>query len=101
MVDIWSWCAMTLSDLESLLRNAGVPETLYVTDGGLGAGECVGLETFAGGWRVYYSERGQKTPLESFADEDGACREMVRQVVRMMRDSGVTVSPDLASAASG
>ena len=48
---------MRLGEAVAQLRNAGVPETLYVTDGGLGAGECVGLEPFAGRWRVFAGAR--------------------------------------------
>ncbi|HEY4171709.1 MAG TPA: hypothetical protein VGM42_01690 [Rhodopila sp.] len=70
------------------IRNAGVPNSFYVTDGGLGAGECVGIEPVAGGWSIYYSERGRKSPLEQCADEDAACRALLRHVDRMMRESG-------------
>jgi hypothetical protein len=66
-----------------------------VTDGGLGAGECVGIEAVGGGWSVYYSERGGKSVLETCGDEDGACRAMVRHVDRMMRQAGLgSVSAD-------
>jgi hypothetical protein len=79
---------MNLAEAVTLIRNAGVPDWLYVTDGGLGTGECVGIETVPGGWSVYYSERGRKSPLEYCPDEDVACRALLRHVDRMMRDSG-------------
>lgn len=79
---------MLLAEARTILRNARVPDWFYVTDGGLGAGECVGIERAAGGWRVYYSERGGKTPLDSYRDEDSACRGFLRQIDRMMRESG-------------
>jgi hypothetical protein len=79
---------MQLAEAVAQLRNAGVPDWFYVTDGGLGTGECVGIEPGAGGWSVYYSERGRKSPLESYPDEDSACRALLRHVDRMMRDSG-------------
>ena len=79
---------MLLAEAVARLRSAGVPDWFYVTDGGLGTGECVGIEPVAGGWSVYYSERGRKSPLESCADEDSACRALLRHVDRMMRDSG-------------
>jgi hypothetical protein len=60
-----------------------------VTDGGLGAGECVGIEATSSGWSVYYSERGSKSPLDTFADEDAACRALIRHVDRMMRQAGL------------
>ena len=70
-------------------RNAGFADWFYVTDGGLGTGECVGIEPVAGGWSVYYSERGRKSPLERCADEDAACRALLRHMDRMMRESGL------------
>ncbi|MEA2738984.1 MAG: hypothetical protein QOH05_2291 [Acetobacteraceae bacterium] len=79
---------MRLAEAVARLRSAGVPDWLYVTDGGLGTGECVGIEPVPGGWSIYYSERGRKSPLESCADEDTACRALLRQVDRMMRASG-------------
>ena len=65
---------MTLPEALALLRNAGVPDWFYATDGELGAGECVGIEAVSGVWSIYYSERGRKSPLGTYADEDGACR---------------------------
>lgn len=79
---------MTVADLVSRLRRAGVPDWFYVTDGGLGAGECVGIEPHGQGWWVYYSERGAKRPLDICPDEDSACRAMLRQIARMMREAG-------------
>ena len=79
---------MLLADAVARLRSAGVPDWFYVTDGGLGTGESVGIEPVAGGWSVYYSERGRKSPLETYPDEDSACLGLLRQVDRMMRESG-------------
>jgi len=79
---------MRLAEVVARLRSAGVPDWFYVTDGGLGAGECVGVEPAAAGWSVYYSERGRKSPLEHCADEDAACRALLRHMDRMMREAG-------------
>jgi hypothetical protein len=79
---------MTLAEVRALLRSANVPDYFYVTDGGLGTGECVGIEPAGGGWRTYYSERGKKSPLDAYPDEDSACRGFLAQINRMMRDSG-------------
>jgi hypothetical protein len=79
---------MRLAEAVDRLRSAGVPDWFYVTDGGLGTGECVGVEPAAGGWSVYYSERGRKTPLETCPDEDAACRALLRHMDRIMRQSG-------------
>lgn len=80
---------MTVAEIRNRLRRAAVPDWFYVTDGGLGAGECVGIEQVPGGWSIYYSERGHKSPLEQYADEESACRAMLRQVDRMMRQAGL------------
>jgi hypothetical protein len=79
---------MRLAELTNRLRGAGVPDTFYVTDAGLGTGECVGIEPVPGGWSVYYSERGRKSLLEGCADEDAACRALLRHMDRIMRESG-------------
>ncbi len=42
----------------------------------------------SGRWVVYYSERGRKSPLDACPDEDSACRALLRQLDRMMRESG-------------
>lgn len=70
------------------LRSAGVPDCFYVTNGGLGTGECVGIEPVLGGWSVYYSERGRKSPLGSCADEAAACRALLLHMDQIMRASG-------------
>lgn len=80
---------MTVADMRARLRRARVPDWFYVTDGGLGAGECVGIEHTPDGWHVYFSERGRKSLLDRCADEDGACRAMLRHVDRMMRQAGL------------
>ena len=79
---------MQLAEAVARLRNAGVPDWFYVTDGGLGSGECLGIERVGGGWSIYYSERGSKTPVEDCPDEDAACRALLCHVDRMMRDNG-------------
>ena len=86
---------MTVREMRRLLRRAKVPDWFYVTDRGLGAGECVGIEPVPGGWSVYYSERGRKSSLDTCLDEDCACRAMIRHVDRMMRQAGLgSVSAD-------
>lgn len=79
---------MTLAEAVARLHNAGVPDWFYVTDGGLGSGECVGIEPVPDGWAIYYSERGRKSKLEHWPDEDTACRALLRHIDRMMCESG-------------
>jgi hypothetical protein len=79
---------MTVHDLIRRLRQARVPDWLYVTDGGLGTGECYGIEPAATGWSLYYSERGRKAPIETHPDEDAACRSLLRHLDAAMRSRG-------------
>lgn len=79
---------MTLPQIINRLRSAGVPDRFYVADGGLGAGECVGIEPVGDRWSIYYSERGRKSPLESHPTESAACEAFVRHVDRMMHEAG-------------
>lgn len=80
---------MTVVDMIELFRRHSVPTWFYATGGGLGDGECVGIEQTADGWRLYYSERGQKSPLGSYGTEDAACRAMVARVDAMLREAGL------------
>ena len=79
---------MRLADTISRLHSAGVPDWFYVVDGGLGAGECLGIEPSGDGWSIYYSERGSKSRLESHPTEDAACQGFLRQMDRIMRENG-------------
>lgn len=71
---------MTRAEAAATLRQRGVPDTLYVLDGGLGAGECYGIEPYGGGWRLYYSERGGKSALATFPSEDAACQGLLARI---------------------
>ena len=79
---------MKLPETISLIRSAGVPDWFYVVDGGLGAGECLGIEPSGDGWSIYYSERGSKSRLESHPTEDAACQAFLRALNRTLRESG-------------
>jgi len=79
---------VTRHQMLSLFRRAAVPDHFYVMDGGLGTGECYGLEATASGWQVYYSERGGKSLLGAYPDEDAACRALIGHVEGMMRQHG-------------
>lgn len=76
---------MTVAELGALLRRNGVPEHYYVLDGGLGPGECYGIERAGCEWIVYYSERGAKNVLDRADSEDAACRLMIRHLNESMR----------------
>lgn len=59
-------------DLKKCLENEGVSKSLYCLDGGL-PNEKVCLDYEGNKWVVYYSERGCRTGLETFENEDDAC----------------------------
>jgi hypothetical protein len=76
---------MTVDQLGALFRRHGVPDYCYILDGGLGAGECYGIEKAGGDWLVYYSERGTKNVLDRVHSEDAACRLMIKYIDDAMR----------------
>jgi hypothetical protein len=63
---------MKLQELRDMLVNGGIAEDMYSLCGGL-PNEAYCLGQTEGDWEVYYSERGLKTGLRFFADEQSAC----------------------------
>ncbi|WP_295456014.1 hypothetical protein [uncultured Thiodictyon sp.] len=76
---------MNLSQLLNIFRKQGVPDHFY-SIGGLGSGECYGIEKANEKWVIYYSERGVKKVLSIYSSEDAACQELFRHVARIMED---------------
>ena len=82
---------MKLTEMLSLFENNGIPKSYYVV-GGLGLGECLGIERIDQKWHVYYSERGQKTTQAIFDSEDEACHFMIDAInERLKEDMGRSV----------
>jgi hypothetical protein len=84
---------MTVERMLALLRRHGVPEAFYVTGGRLGSGECLGIEQDGAAWRIYYSERGGKSPLAVHRSEDAAVRDMLARIDVMLRQAGLPRLP--------
>ncbi len=63
---------MKRDELREEARKAGVRDDAYSLEGGLPSERDV-LDSGPHGWFVYYSERGLRTGLRSFASEDAAC----------------------------
>lgn len=63
---------MTKAELAAKLIEIGVPKGDYSLSGGL-PNEAYCLEHSGGKWRVYYSERGERTGLKVFDSEEEAC----------------------------
>ncbi len=72
---------MTLRDLGQLFERRGVPRAMYSLTGGL-PNEAYAIERAGDLWHVYYSERGQRTDLLTFASEADACELLAGWVLR-------------------
>lgn len=71
--------------MQALVRwfqEQGVPDYLYLIGGGLGYGECYGVEDTVAGWTVYYRERGTKSVISRHATEDEACKVLFDKVAK-------------------
>lgn len=63
---------MNRSSLRELLASEHVRNDAYSLDGDRDESMC--LEPLAGGWAVYYSERGLRSVERWFETEDEACQ---------------------------
>jgi hypothetical protein len=63
---------MKKEKLRSILSNKGIPQSYYSLDGGL-PNEKLCLDYENGKWLTYYSERGVRTGIQYFDNEDDAC----------------------------
>lgn len=69
---------MTLKELETLLFARGLdPESVSFGRGLPQETEKYCIEYSNRAWEVYYSERGGKSDLSRFDDEDSACRHLL------------------------
>ena len=65
---------MTINELEKRLHDIGVPKEYYsILSGGL-PNEVYCITNSNNVWEVYYSERGNKSSLKTFDDEEDACK---------------------------
>lgn len=75
---------MLLSDLENKLIKLKVPKDWYSLKGGL-PNECLCLSYEEGIWEIYYSERGNKTGLNTYDNESDACEAFLKKIKKMMK----------------
>ncbi|MAU60669.1 MAG: hypothetical protein CMI62_08080 [Parvibaculum sp.] len=69
---------MNLDELRHLLIQRNIkPEAVYLDMGGEIGAEKYSIERSGLVWEVYYAERGQKSGLKRFAEEDEACRHLL------------------------
>jgi hypothetical protein len=78
---------MKLDEAVRLIEANKVPTYIY-TIGGLGSGECIGIEFENGRWNVYYSERGSKNNTHSFVSEDEAVEYFLKEINDALRYLG-------------
>ncbi|MDR7189535.1 hypothetical protein J2Y46_002361 [Microbacterium sp. BE35] len=65
-------------EVESRLRELGVPESVYIVGGERNETYCLVEEP--DGWHVFYSERGNRNSERVFVSEPTASDELVRLV---------------------
>lgn len=63
---------MNKEKLRSILLNKGISRSYYSLEGGL-PNEKLCLDYENGKWIVYYSERGTRTGIRYFDNEEDAC----------------------------
>lgn len=76
---------MNTEEMIAIFKNNSVPE-YYYTVGGLGGGECCGIQCESECWSIYYSERGRETIASSHGNEDSACIALMDKLNKMMKD---------------
>lgn len=72
---------MTIIELQNILNELKIPKDLYsIMKGGLpNEALCI---TNDEKWEVYYSERGRKSGLREFQNEEDACEYFLEKVKR-------------------
>ena len=74
---------MNKQELEEVLLSNRVPKDLYSLSGGL-PNETYCLEKEKNGWHVYYSERGIKSSIGYFENEEFACECLLKIIKKIV-----------------
>lgn len=74
---------MNKQELEEVLLLNKVPKDLYSLSGGL-PNESYCLEKEKNRWHVYYSERGIKTSVGYFENEEAACECLIKEIRKIV-----------------
>lgn len=72
---------MELKELKDKLAIYSVPENSYCLTGGL-PNEAYCIKHEVDSWQVYYSERGRRSELQTFRNEQAACEYFLAWVIR-------------------
>lgn len=70
---------MNKNDLREKLQQEGIRPDAYCLNGGL-PNESYCLNESNNQWEVYYSERGNKSGLKVFDNENDACQYLYQQI---------------------
>lgn len=74
---------MKKQQLEKILLLNNVPKDLYSLAGGL-PNEAYCLDEEKNRWHVYYSERGIKTSIGCFENEEAACDCLLEEIKKIV-----------------
>ena len=74
---------MNKQQLEGVLLSNKVPKDIYSLSGGL-PNETYCLEEEKNRWHVYYSERGIKTSVGYFENEEDACECLLKEIKKVV-----------------
>lgn len=74
---------MNKKQLENILLMNEVPKELYSLNGGL-PNETYCIEKENERWQVYYSERGIKTNIGYFVNEEDACDCLLKEIKKIV-----------------
>jgi len=77
---------MNKRELKEIFDRNNVPENVMYELEDTNIGDLLGIEQTIAGWRLYYSERGHKDTLEHFETEDEACKALLKEVSRQMKE---------------
>jgi hypothetical protein len=75
-------------ELQNRLISENIRSDVYSLKGGL-PNEAFCLAEINGQWEVYYSERGNKTGLRTFTNEEEACQYFYNQLLRTLKSMGL------------
>ncbi|MGK7947789.1 MAG: hypothetical protein AB4368_03010 [Xenococcaceae cyanobacterium] len=79
---------MNKNELKRKLEQKNVRGDSYSLEGGF-PNEAYCLNNNGALWEVYYSERGQKTELETFNEESEACDYFYNLLIEDLNDMGL------------
>ncbi len=80
--------SMKIKELEQRLIIEGIPKNSYCIYGGF-PWEAYCLNEYYGTWEVYYSEKGNKTGLKLFKNEDEACEYFYNKLISDLKIMGI------------